>query len=74
MRTGDVVEIMDGGKTMNLDLDALREDLKQECYGAFFGASIGGALIESFDVDRASLSELLEMTRRWGIDLRRYEI
>ena len=59
---------------MNIDLETLREDLKQECCGAFFGAGIGGALIESFDADHASPSELLAMARRWGIDVRKYEI
>lgn len=59
---------------MDIDLDALREDLKCECYGSFFGAGIGGAIIESFNVDHASPSELLEMAYRWGIDVKEYEI
>lgn len=29
---------------MDIDVDKLREDLKQECYGAFFGAGIGGRI------------------------------
>lgn len=59
---------------MSIDFDALREDLKRECYGASFGAGIGGTLIESFDADRASPPDLLAMACRWGIDVRKYEI
>lgn len=29
---------------MTLDIEALRDDLKQECYGAFFGGNFGGGL------------------------------
>lgn len=59
---------------MCIDLQALRVDMQQECYGAFFGAGIGGALIESIDVDRAAPSELIEIACRWGVDPSEYEI
>ncbi len=59
---------------MQIDIERLREDLKQECYGAFFGGGFGGALIESFDVEHASPQKLVEMAREKGIDLRKYEI
>lgn len=59
---------------MEIDLDALREDLKRECYGAFFGAGIGEALMESYDVDCASPYELMEMAHRWGVNLEEYKI
>ena len=39
---------------MTIDIEKLRKDLKQECYGAFFVSGFGGALMESFDLDRAS--------------------
>ncbi len=59
---------------MTIDIEALREDLKQECYGAFFGGGFGGALIESFDLERASPEELIEVAEKKGIDLRDYQI
>ena len=59
---------------ITIDLDALREDMKQDCYGAFFGAGFGGALIESFDIEDASPEELVEMATDQGIDLRKYQV
>ncbi len=64
---------IDGGKSMTIDIEKLREDLKQECYGAFFVGGFGGALIESFDVESASPQKLIEMAEDKGIDLKKYE-
>ena len=58
---------------MTIDIDKLREDLKQECYGAYFGGGFGGALIESFDIKKASPEELIEIAQRNGFDLSDYE-
>ena len=58
---------------MTIDIDKLREELKQECYGAYFGGGIGGALIESFDIERASPEELIKIAREKGLDLSRYQ-
>ncbi len=55
--------------TVDIDIDELRKVLKQDCYGAFFGGGFGGALIESFDLDRASPEELVEIALRKGVDL-----
>ena len=57
---------------MTIDIDALREDMKNECYGAFFGGGFGGALIESFDIEDASPEELVQMAQRQGINLNKY--
>ena len=57
---------------MIIDIEALREDLKQDCYGAFFGGGFGGALMESFDIDRASPEELVSIAQRNGVDLGDY--
>ena len=57
---------------MTIDIEALREDLKQDSYGAFFGGGFGGALMESFDIDRASPEELVSIARRNGVDLDDY--
>lgn len=59
---------------MIIDVDELREDMKQDCYGAFFGGGFGGALMESFDVDSASPEQLVEMAREQEIDLEDYQV
>jgi len=59
---------------ITIDVDELRDDLRNECLGAFFGGGFGVALVESFDVDRATPEELVEMAQRQGINLRRYQV
>lgn len=59
---------------MTIDIEELRKNLKQECYGAFFGGGFGGALMESFDLEKALPEELIEIAERKGIDLSEYEI
>ena len=59
---------------MTIDIEALREGLKQDCYGTCFGGGFGGALFESFDFERASPEELIEIAEKKGIDLRDYQI
>ena len=56
-----------------IDYESLRRDLADECYGAYFGAGIGAALIEAFDVENCSDEELLRHAAELGVDLRRYE-
>lgn len=59
---------------MKIDIEKLREDMKQDCYGAYFGGGFGGALVESFDVEKASPEELVEMAKnKRGINLSDYE-
>ncbi len=57
---------------MAIDVERLREALKQESYGAFFGGGFGGALEEALDIDRASVEELIEMAKEKGIDLNNF--
>ena len=59
---------------INIDVDRLRDDMRDECLGAYFGGGFGAALIESFDVDRATPEKLVEMAQSQGIDLRRYQV
>lgn len=35
---------------MKIDIEKLREDLKNDSLGAFFGGGFGGALIEASDL------------------------
>lgn len=59
---------------MIIDVDKLRKDMLDECYGAFFVADFGGAIVESAEIERASDEELVEIAQRQGIDLRKYEV
>jgi len=61
-------------ETITIDVDRLRDDMRDECLGAYFGGGFGGALIESFDIDRATPEKLVEMAQNQGIDLRRYQV
>ena len=59
-------------ETITIDVDRLRDDMRNESYGAYFGGGFGGALIEAFDVERASDEKLVEMAVQQGIDIRKY--
>ena len=59
---------------MIIDVDKLREDMLNECYGAAFGGGFGGALVEAMDVENASPEKLVELAQQQGVDLRRYEV
>ena len=61
-------------ETITIDVDSLRNDMREECLGAYFGGGFGAALIESFDVDRATPEKLVEIAQMEGIDLRRYQV
>lgn len=58
---------------MNINFDKLREDLKTDSLAAYFGGGFGGALIDAFDVKEASEEELLQMAKRQGFDISKYE-
>ena len=55
-----------------IDIEQLRKDLMDDSYGALFGGGFGGALFESFDIEKATPDELVEIARRKGIDLSKY--
>ena len=59
---------------MEIDYDRLREDLKNEALGAFYGGGFGGALIEAFDIDNASDDELISIAQQMHIDINKYVI
>ena len=61
-------------ETITIDVDRLRDDMRDECLGAYFCGGFGGALIESFDVDRATPEKLVEMAQNQGINLRNYQV
>ena len=57
---------------VTIDIERLREDLRSEDLGAYWGGGFGGALIEAFDIDHATPEELVQIAQDRGIDLRRY--
>ena len=58
---------------ITIDIDKLRQYMLDNSYGAFFIGDFGGALAEAADIENASDEELVEMAKRQGIDLRRFE-
>lgn len=59
---------------MTIDIDKLRDDMRDNCIAAYFAGGFGGALFETFDIDRATPEELIKMAQNRGIDLRRYQV
>ena len=59
---------------MVIDVDRLRQDMLDNCYGLCFAADIVAALAEMPEIEQASDEDLIEMALRKGIDLSRYEV
>ncbi len=59
---------------VTIDIERLREDLRNDDLGAYFGGGFGGALMEVFDIDSATLEELIKIAQDKGVDLRRYVV
>ncbi len=57
-----------------IDIEKLRDDLKMNCYGAFYEGGYGGALIQAFDLERASPQTLIRIAQDYGLDLEQYRI
>ena len=57
-----------------IDIEKLRDDLKMNCYGAFYEGGFGGALIQAFDLEQASPQTLIEIAEDYGVDLKQYWI
>lgn len=57
---------------MEIDIDRLRDDLREESYGAFFVGGFGGAMFEAMDIDRASDEEIIRMALKKGFDIEDY--
>ena len=51
----------------DIDVDALRHDMKEEAMGAFFIGGFGGALLEASDIDDMSDEGVIEKAKRDGI-------
>ena len=59
---------------MIIDIDALKQELKNELLGAFYGGGLGGALIESFQIDKMEDEKIIELAFRYGLKLENYQI
>ena len=59
---------------MLIDLEALRNDLLEEDYGAYYVGGFGGALSDSFRIQDASPEHLVRIARERRFDLRDYEV
>ena len=59
---------------MIIDVDALRNDLTKDGYGAYFGGGFGEALIEAADISQASDEDVVRIALEKGTDLGRYEV
>ena len=55
-----------------LNTEKLRNDLKEESLGAFFGGGFGGSLMEYSDIEKASDDKLADIARRNGVNLNKY--
>ncbi len=61
-------------ETITIDVDALREDMINDCLGAFFIGGFGGGLINASDIEEASDEELVIIAKREGINLLKYRV
>lgn len=59
---------------VTIDIERLREDLRSDDLGAYFGGGFGGALMEAYDIENATPEELVKIAQDRGVDLRRYVI
>lgn len=58
----------------NVDIEKLRQDMLNDCYGAFYGGGYGGALFSSFEIEREGGQELVDQAERMGYNLLDYII
>ncbi len=52
-----------------IDLDGVKQEIKQKLEGAYFGGGYGAALMESFELDTCSDQELIRKARQYGVNL-----
>lgn len=59
---------------MIIDIESLKEDLKKELIDAHFGTGFGAPLIESFQLDRITDEQIVELALKYGLRLENYQI
>ena len=60
-------------KNIQIDINKLRKDIKNNALSAYFGGGIGPALIDASNIDRASDDEVIKIAKQCGVDLSRYK-
>ncbi len=63
-----------GEDYITIDVNALREDLLNDSFGAFFVGGFGGASCETSDIENASDAELVDLARKKGMSLFDYQL
>jgi hypothetical protein len=58
----------------DIDIERLRKDLQEECFGAFLSGGFGGAMIGEHEIEKASPEKLVKLCKQMGVDLDMYEI
>ena len=59
---------------MTSDLDALREALERECWGAFYGGDLDNVLVQLAEAQNSAPEELVALAEEMGLDLSQFEI
>ena len=59
---------------MTIDLDALREALERECWGAFYGGDLDNVLVQLAEAQNSAPEELVALAEEMGLDLSQFEI
>ena len=57
-----------------IDFEALRKELRDECFAAYYGGDIGPALMDALSVDDMSPEELIKTAQLWGVDISSFEL
>lgn len=57
-----------------IDINKLKQDLKDYYEAAYFTLGYGAALIDSFDLDNLSDEEIISKAAENGVDLEQYTI
>ena len=57
-----------------IDFEALRKELRDECFAAYYGGGIGPALMDGLSEDDMSPEELIKTAQLWGVDISRFEL
>ena len=57
-----------------IDYEALRQELRDECFAAYYGGGIGPALMDALNVDDMGPEELVKTAQLWSVDISRFTI
>lgn len=57
-----------------IDFEALRKELRDECFAAYYGGGIRPALMDALSVDDMSPEELIKTAQLWGVDISSFEL